>query len=289
MAKTAMSSLIDRLVPLLTQEVKLLRGIHGEVADIKDELKSIQSFLKDADARAAAEEDTSEGVKTWVKHVQEVAFRIDIAINRYFVGVAQHDPHRGGFIGLVHKVAHFLKTLKPRHKMASEIQGIKSSFQKIKERRDRYPFEVIDQGSSSSTSKAHDPRKDSLYLDDADIVGIEIPRDTLISWLVNDQPHRSVLSVVGMGGSGKTTLVKKVYDHQTVRGCFDCRAWISVSQSYNKEDLLRRMIKKFCEITPKGVDSMDGDSLIELTLVEKLYIVKSMIYCMRSSYKRWKI
>ncbi|XP_023889919.1 disease resistance protein RPM1-like [Quercus suber] len=282
MAETVVSSLIDRLVPLLTQEAKLLRGIHGEVADIKDELDSIQSFLKDADARAAAEEDTSEGVKTWVKQVREVAFRIDVAIDRYLLDVAQHDPHRRGFIGFVHKTAYLLKTLKPRHKMASEIQEIKASFQKIKERSDRYHFKYIDQGSGSNAPKArwYDPRNDSLYLDDIDIVGIEFPRDKLIGRLVKGPPHRIVLSVVGMGGLGKTTLVKKVYDHQTVRGHFDCHAWISVSQSYNIEDLLRSMIKQFCEVNketpPMGVDSMDGVSLINNLrnyLQQKRYVV----------------
>ena len=67
MAETAVSSLINRLLPLLTQEAKPLGGIHGEVANIKDELESIQSFLKDADAKAAVELDIDEGVKTWVK------------------------------------------------------------------------------------------------------------------------------------------------------------------------------------------------------------------------------
>ena len=67
MAETAVSSLINRLLPLLTQEAKLLGGIHGEVANIKDELESIRSFLKDADAKAAAEQDIDDGVKTWVK------------------------------------------------------------------------------------------------------------------------------------------------------------------------------------------------------------------------------
>ena len=55
MAETAVLFLIDKLILLLTQEATLLQGIHGEVADIKDELESIQSCLKDADARAAAE------------------------------------------------------------------------------------------------------------------------------------------------------------------------------------------------------------------------------------------
>ena len=66
MALTAISLLIDKLRTLLIKEAKLLSGIHGEVADIRDELEYIQSFLKDSDARAAVEEDTSEGVKTWV-------------------------------------------------------------------------------------------------------------------------------------------------------------------------------------------------------------------------------
>ena len=66
MAETVVSPLIDRLTSLLTQEMTLFQGIHGEVADIKVELESIQSF-KDADARAAVELDISESVKTWVK------------------------------------------------------------------------------------------------------------------------------------------------------------------------------------------------------------------------------
>jgi disease resistance protein RPM1 len=63
MAEIAVSLVIDQLLPLLREEANLLRGVHKEFADIKDELESIQAFLKDADKRAAA----AEGVKTWVK------------------------------------------------------------------------------------------------------------------------------------------------------------------------------------------------------------------------------
>ena len=142
MAETVVSSLIDRLVPFLTQEAKLLRGIHGEVADIKDELDSIRSFLKDADARAAAEEDMSEGVKTWVKHVREVAFHIDVAIDQYLLHVAVHDPHRRGLNGFLQKTTHFLKSLKVRHKIASEVHEIKALLHKIKERSEKYRFQI---------------------------------------------------------------------------------------------------------------------------------------------------
>ena len=74
MAESIVFSLIDKLKPLVNEEAKLLGGIHGEVADIKDELESIQSFLKDADAKAAAKQDIGEGVKTLVKQVKRSSF-----------------------------------------------------------------------------------------------------------------------------------------------------------------------------------------------------------------------
>ena len=59
------------------------------------------------------------------------------------------------------------------------------------------------------------------------------------------KPERTVISVVGMGGSGKTTLVANIYNNGDVRRHFDCYAWITVSQVYDIEDLLRSMIKEF--------------------------------------------
>ncbi|PNX62848.1 NBS-containing resistance-like protein, partial [Trifolium pratense] len=51
-------------LPLLIEEVNLLKGVHKEFADTKVELESIQAFLKDADKRAVARGDnTDEGVK----------------------------------------------------------------------------------------------------------------------------------------------------------------------------------------------------------------------------------
>ncbi|KAL5548069.1 hypothetical protein UlMin_003300 [Ulmus minor] len=67
--------------------------------------------------------------------------------------------------------------------------------------------------------------------------------------LVEGQSTRMVISLVGTGGIGKTTLVKKVYDNEVVKGHFDCCAWITVSQSYNLEKLLRTMMQEIHQAT----------------------------------------
>ena len=69
MVESIVFSLIDKLKSLVNKEAKLLGGIYGEVVNIKDELESIQSFLKDADAKTAAEQDIGEGIKIGRAHV----------------------------------------------------------------------------------------------------------------------------------------------------------------------------------------------------------------------------
>ena len=115
MADAAISALTEKLISLLSEKATLLWDIHEDVADIKDELESIQSFLKDADARAAAEEDMSEGVKTWVKQVKEVAFHMDVFMDKYLLEMAQHHPHPHrlqGVIGFLHKSARLISMFK---------------------------------------------------------------------------------------------------------------------------------------------------------------------------------
>ena len=88
MAESAVSIVIENLVPLLVHEGRLLKGIHSKVASIKSELEIIQSFLKGADTRAE-KEDMSNVMKTWVKQVREEAYHIEDVIDEYIMHFAK--------------------------------------------------------------------------------------------------------------------------------------------------------------------------------------------------------
>ncbi|WJX31485.1 hypothetical protein P8452_19908 [Trifolium repens] len=279
MAEMAVSLVVGQLIPLLREEAKLFRGIHKEFTYIKDELESIQAFLKDADKRAEGD-NTSEGVKTWVKQVRELAFRIEDIIDDYLIKVVPQPRDHPRCVALLHK----LKTMTPRHQIAYEIQDIKSSVIEISERSKRYDFQrSFEQGSSNSrggrNATWHDPRLAALYIEEAEVVGFEIPRKTLIEWMVKQTEERTVVSVVGMGGQGKTTLAKKVFDDKDIIRHFDCRVWITVSQSYNIEELLRDMLLKFYKQRGDNagdISQMNRASLIDEVrnyLQEKRYVV----------------
>ncbi|KEH32914.1 putative P-loop containing nucleoside triphosphate hydrolase, leucine-rich repeat domain, L [Medicago truncatula] len=273
MAETAVLFALGEVFQFLKEETNLLRGVHRDFSDIKDELESIQVFLKDADIRAADEADINDGIRTWVKQLREASFRIEDVIDEYLRLIHRANPHGRG--SLVNKVTSRIKTLIPHHKIASEIQDIKLSIRGIKERSQRYNFQIShEQGSSSQRNRSgetengrwRDPRLSSLFIEETEVVGIEGPKEELSGWLLEGISERKVISVVGMGGIGKTTLAKLIFDSQKVTTNFDCRACITVSQSYTVRGLLINMMEQFCRGTedplPLMLHKMDDQSLI---------------------------
>ncbi|XXG76668.1 hypothetical protein AAC387_Pa08g0972 [Persea americana] len=131
-----------------------------------------------------------------------------------------------------------LKAQLLRHKrqIASELKAVKSEIQEISKRYKRY--DLRERGSTSNTNDDDGGggenwqclRQQVRLIPEVEIVGIEEHKKFLIKRLTeSDQvPERVVLSVVGMGGLGKTTLVTKVYSHPKVKNHFDCHAWITV-------------------------------------------------------------
>ena len=285
MAEIAVTVVIDRLLSLLTEEAILLRGVHTEVEDIKRQLLFIQAFLKDADAKAEKGDTISHGLKAWVQELRETAYSIEDLFDEYIHHFANR-PRRSGFIfDFLSKVSCLIAKLKPRHEIASKVKDLKLKVGKLHEESSSYGFiSSFEQGSGGSSDTINvqwrDPRVKALLIEEAEIVGIESRKGELINWLVEGAAELTVISVVGMGGLGKTTLAKNVYDNKKVVECFVFRAWITVSQSFKMEMVLQNMIKQFYETMkkpiPEGMDAMDVISLSGLLkkyLEDKRYAI----------------
>jgi disease resistance protein RPM1 len=77
-----------------------------------------------------------------------------------------------------------------------------------------------------------------------------------------------VIVVVGMARIGKTTLSKKVYENESVKGHFDCHVWITVSQSYNMQKILMSMTKQIYQAKETTLGQID--MMEEITLISQL-------------------
>ncbi|KAK6946369.1 NB-ARC [Dillenia turbinata] len=83
----------------------------------------------------------------------------------------------------------------------------------------------------------------------------------------------------GIGGSGKTTLARKLYNHVDIKKHFDCHAWVSISQEWRARDLLINVITQTTSPSNENrelIQKMSNEELVTKVhyfLKEKIYLL----------------
>ncbi|KAL6005899.1 hypothetical protein ACLOJK_039944 [Asimina triloba] len=249
-AETVVSFLVERLADELIQDINLFRSEREQLKWVQREFTRMECFLKDVDARAEANEQ----LKNWKREVRDAAYSAEDIIDTFVVEIIP--LKQPGFLGRVKRYAFILKELWVRRSLASEIEMLKIDLKSISESRAAYHIEYMvgaGHGASSTTVNVNQSLRDSSPdVEESDFVGFEKDVETLTRWLTGDgERGRSVMGVVGMGGLGKTTLVRKVFNSDAVQKKFRYCIWLSISQVYVVEELLRAVIRS-CMVLPKG-------------------------------------
>lgn len=273
MADGAVNFLLEKLTIILMQRASLLGEGHGEIDEIRLELESMRSFLRDAERR----KERSELVEAWVRQVREVAYEIEDIVDEFLY----HKERNGNGAVLkkfVQDIVNLPKNMMARHQISSKLQKLKAKVHEVSERSKRYGFDEISEGRRKRTASNNWRELPVFSDDDEELVGIEENTRVMLEWLEADEPHKNIFSIVGMGGLGKTTLVTQVYEK--VKHNFDCWAWISVSQTNEGGELLRSMIKELVEIKqgmiPGNLGSMNYMQLVRILidyLLPKRYVL----------------
>ena len=91
------------------------------------------------------------------------------------------------------------------------------------------------------------PRKRGIaqfFIGATDIIGRDQEKKNIIQLLMHsgDGENVSVHPIVGVGGIGKTTLVRWVYDDVQIATHFQKRMWVYVSESFNITKIIKEMI-----------------------------------------------
>ncbi|KAI3839651.1 hypothetical protein MKW92_034931 [Papaver armeniacum] len=268
MVEAVVSFAVEKLGEALIRETFFLLNVRSQVKELRDELRRMRCFLKDADAK---QQQGDERVRNWVADIRDVAYDAEDAIDTFILKIDHGAPKSGGIRNIITRKALMVKNLKHLYRVGKEIQAIQSRLKVISDSRITYGINDLHDNESSKASRMMQQqlRNDYIHVEDEDIIGLEKHTKTLLTELVKDDERRCVISIVGVGGLGKTTLAKKLYKHDTVMSRFDCRSWSSISQQFNPRDALLEFIKKSMNLHDWELSKIK--ELNERYLTEKLY------------------
>ncbi|KAJ7949790.1 Disease resistance protein [Quillaja saponaria] len=283
MASPGVDLLIGKVVTLLENEASLLANVRDELRELQSELESMRSFLLDAE-RKFQQTQQAECQRTCVSQVRDTALEIEEIISEFNYHMNKQKASTK-FNKFLYQASHWPNNLRVKHKIATKIQKIKKITSAIFDRRQRYG-DPLDKGLPTQVADANwlrNHNESSLFLNDNDHVGLEDGKEKLRGWLLSEERQRMVISIGGMGGSGKTTLVANAFKNQNIKQHFDYCAWITVSQTYGVEDILRAMIKEFHK-TMMSEEKLKKLSEDLSNLAYRLLLEKLVNYLQSKSY-----
>ncbi|XP_024315523.1 putative disease resistance protein At1g59780 isoform X2 [Brachypodium distachyon] len=146
--------------------------------------------------------------------------------------------------------------------------------------------DLINEGSSSNTASTSTANKSTVptceiseentvkksltrirtmvaALEESHLVGREKEKSEIIKLVTGQATGQfEVITVWGMGGLGKTTLVKDIYQSQELSDIFDNRACVTVMRPFNLEELLRSL---FMQLDRESSEKKDVVGLMSST------------------------
>ncbi|XP_021288062.1 disease resistance protein RPM1-like isoform X2 [Herrania umbratica] len=234
-AIAAAISLIENVSSFLDKEVNLKKSVQDDIRDVRNWLRTIQAYLKDMDGKGGSALQIDRA-----KQLRDIAYDIEDVLDEFRLHV-RHRFSRNKLSQVVHDAAHYPTCRLALHELSRKIHDIRRKKDNLKGFDPRlYP----DEGSSSS-SRLEDRATYQIPEED-EIVGFEEQKATLIQMLQEGEARRMTLSVAGTAGSGKSTLVRSVYDDKSVLSRYDCHAWIDLSPSFKTDEVLRGILGQFC-------------------------------------------
>ncbi|KAL6857108.1 hypothetical protein ACP4OV_018490 [Aristida adscensionis] len=260
----AMKPILENLAKhMVGDKYKRIKGLRKKVAFLTKELSDMNDLLKKMDTADKLDPQA----KSWRKDILDMSYDIEDCIEIFMDSVGETEP--GDNLGILHKTLGYLRTSKYRYHIGKQINEIMTRVIQTGQRRDRYRFDV---NYSGTLSVVVDPRMPVINMDySATLVGIDTQKEELIKLLMDEEQQLKVVSIVGFGGSGKTTLATKVYQEVGVQ--FNCKAFVSISQKPDVTRLLNSILAQLGLRPNPHVSDMDLINQIRQHLQDKRYFI----------------
>ncbi|XP_077212089.1 putative disease resistance protein RGA4 [Tasmannia lanceolata] len=269
MVDAILSVVLEKAFSSILEEFGLLSSVNQELKKLSRTLMTIQDVLNDAEERQVKEA----AVRNWLRDLKDLAYDADDILDELATKARQREVEDGN--QTVHNLLTCF-TSNPifyRRKIARKIKEIRERLDEISKERDCLR---LNEGNEYGQIEIMDRPQTSSLIDKSSVFGREEDMQKIIELLLSDESRGknvSVVTIVGMGGLGKTTLAQLAYNDEQVKNHFELTIWVSMSVNFD----VRRTTKAIIESATRTTSNLNDLDPLQATLQEILHRKRFLI------------
>ncbi|CAJ1978013.1 unnamed protein product [Sphenostylis stenocarpa] len=288
---------IDRLAS--RQVVDFFRGRKLDqtlLSKLGIKLQSIDAVADDAEQKQFKDAR----VKVWLGAVKNAVFDAEDILDEIEYELSKCKPEDESesqtFTGCTCKVPNLCKS----YSLCSFNKEIKSRMEQVLDRLEFLSNQKGDLGlkkasgvgsGSRSWSTVSQKLPSTSLIVESVVYGRDDDKKMIFHWLTSDSDNGnqlSILSIVGMGGLGRTTLAQHVYNDPRIEDKFDIKAWVCVSDQFDVFEITRTILEAITKSTDDSRDlEMVHGRLKEQLTSKKFLLVLDDVW--NEKQKKWEL
>jgi hypothetical protein len=214
---------IEKLGSVAYQEFGLVRGVKSDLKRLELTMSMIREVLLDAEKKQASDER----LRIWLGQLNDVLHDAEDVLDEIEYQALRKQVV-ASYGNTFTKVRHFLPSSMMHafpFKLAHKMKGIRERLDEIETNKDK--FNLTKQREDGHIM--HQMREMThSFVHPSTIIGRDKDKENIINLLMqpNGSKNVNVISIVGLGGLGKTALAQWVYNDERVVGIFQLKMWV---------------------------------------------------------------
>ena len=268
-------SLLGKLASNLYEEVSRAFDLYEDVQSFRDTLSIVKGVLLDAEEK----KNKKHVLREWLRQIQNVCLDAEDVLDGFECqNLRKRVLKASGSTRM--KVNHFFSSsnsLVFRFRMAHQIKNVRRRLDKIAADGNKFGLERIEVDNRLVQRR----QMTYSHVDASGVIGRESDREEIIKLLM--QPHLRgdgygdqsvcVIPIVGIGGLGKTTLAKLVFNDKRMDDLFQLKMWVCISDDFDIRQILIKIINSVSASDPAPTIALAHQENIKNFDIEQLQIV----------------
>ncbi|XP_027172114.1 putative disease resistance protein RGA3 [Coffea eugenioides] len=253
-ALSCVSVILNKILPLAADEISRAWGVKKDLQKLSKKVEMMEALISDAKCK----QSTSKAVQLWLKRLQSIARHAEIVLDDFGYEVLRQKVKNRKR----DKVRSFFSSSNPisfRLEIANKIKNVSASLEEAYREANQIGLHPVQLTMASADHKVD--RLTVPFMDESEMVGREVEVSLVVSMLISSHYKKDlpVISIVGMGGQGKTTLAQLVLKNDSVAKHFDKKIWVCVSDDFRVERLLNEMLQS---LEGKSAETTNKEALV---------------------------